>query len=189
MSLTTATALLCAACAAPRQAAQLADITSAHINTLNTQMQSYVSNANDSSKNDALLLASTQQYFQSLEDETQGEVRAWRANPGDPNNKDKIAAFDSLQQDAIADMATTDSSIKQQGNRIASMEANYGQLAYSTAQVQSIMAALQTLAKRSSNSTQVSTFYSFSDAVLQDAKNGLQASSPNPAGVVKKKTP
>jgi hypothetical protein len=181
--------LLCTACATPQQAARLADLTSAHVNSLNTELQAYVSDANASRKNDALLLAADQQYFQSLKDEAAGEVRAWRADPGNTHNKDKVSAFESLQQDATADMSQTDSSLQQQANRITAMEANYGTLTYSPIQMQSIITALQTLSKRASATSQISTFKTFSKTVLDDTRNGLEAASPNPNGVGVKKSP
>ncbi len=181
-----APALLLSACAAPRQAATLADITSAHLNALNIEIQAYVSSTDDARKNDALRLASTRQYYQSIDDLAISEVRAWRANPDDPKNKNKIAAFDSLQQDAVLDMATTDSSLKQQGNAVVALEASYGQVTYDATQIPSIIANLQVLAKRSSGSTELTTFYAFTSAVIADAKNGLKASTVNPNGVATK---
>jgi hypothetical protein len=181
-----ALAVLLSACAAPRQAATLADITSAHLNALNTEMQAYVSSADDARKNDALRLASTRQYYQSIDDLAGSEVRAWRANPDDPKNKNKVAAFDSLQQDAMLDMAMTDSSLKQQGNAVTALEASYGQVTYDATQIPSIIANLQLLAKRSSGSTELTTFYAFSSVVIADAKSGLKASTVNPNGVAPK---
>ncbi len=172
-------------CAGSREAARLADITSAHVNTLSSEMQAFVSNANDSRKSDALRLASIRKYYQSIDDLSLSEVRAWRANPADQQSKNKIAAFESLQQDATVDMATTDSSIKQEGNAVSALEASYGQITYSPAQIQVVVANLQSLSKRSTGTARLQAFYVFSDAVLQDAKNGLNASKLNPNGVAK----
>jgi hypothetical protein len=182
-----AVCLLLSACAAPRNAATLADIASAHLNTLNVEMRAYVAAANDSRKNDSLRLASTRQYYQSIEDTASIEVRAWRANPEDPQSKNRISAFESLQQDATADMATTASSLRQQGNVILALESSYGQLTYSPTQLQAIVADLQSLSKRASDTTEVQVLASFSSSVLTDVKSGLNSSSLNPNGVSKQK--
>lgn len=176
-------AVLVSGCAASRDAAHLADITSAHVNGLNTELQAYVASANDSRKTDAVRLAATQQYFRSLEDESLAEVRAWRANPADARNKDKISAFESLQTDATADMSVTDSSLRQEGNVATALETRYGSVTYSPTQLQSIVADLQQLSQRANSKTQLQALYTFSSAVLQDAKNGLKAKDLNPNGL------
>lgn len=175
--------LLTTACTAEKDASRLAAITSAHLQSLNGQMQQYVATTNDSRKNDALRLASLQTYYRSIDDIALSQVRAWKAYPEDPGNKNKVAAFDALQSDAQSDLANSESDLQQKNDALATLEASYGQLTYNPSTITGIITQLQALSKGSTAVPQIELLYTFSSEVLRDAKTGLATSQLNPNGV------
>lgn len=175
-------------CATPRDAARLADLTSAQVNAVNAQMRDFVAQANESRINDAQRIAATRLYFQTVENTALLEVQAWKDNPNDPSSKAKVAAFDSLQQDASKDMATVDTGATQFTNLEAALQSGYGQLTYSPSELNSVISNLETISKRATNSGQLSALRSFSQSVISTAKSALSAAQLNSNGVSKNTT-
>ncbi len=166
-------------CAAPRQAAQLATLTSGHVNTLNAELKEYVDAVNASRKSDAQRVASAQTRWDQDNTYVQRFVTEWEIDKtGSLSN-----AFAALQKQSTSEMAITDSYSKRQSEAATQLQAAYGQLSYTPAQLQGVISALQSLADRDGGKAQLSALKDFASTTLADAKKDLNAAKPATNGI------
>jgi hypothetical protein len=166
-------------CAAPRQAAQLATLTSGHVNTLNADLKEYVDAVNASRKSDAQRVASAQTRWDQDNTYVQRFVTEWEID----KTTSLSNAFAALQKQSSSEMAITDSYIKRQSEATTQLQDAYGQLSYTPAQLQSVISALQSLANRDGGKAQLSALKDFASTTLADAKKDLNAAKPATKGI------
>jgi hypothetical protein len=177
--ISTALALALVGCAAPKAASKLATLTSGHVNTLNAEFKQYVDAANASRKADAQRVAAAQTRWDQDNSYVQRFVTEWDID----KSTSLTNAFAALQKQSVAEMAITDSSLKRESEATAQLQAAYGQLSYTPAELQGVISALQSLASRDGDKAQVEAFESFSKTTLDDAKTELNSAKPAAEGV------
>jgi len=173
-------AALSAGCSSPRVAARLAAVTSGHVNTLNTELAQYVNAANASRQADARRVAAAQSRWDQDNAYIQPFLTQWRID----RKSSLTDAFAALQEQSNAELTITDNYLKRQNDAAAQLAGSYGQLSYSPAQLEGVIAALQKLVDRSGPEQQITIIRDFARNTLDDTRKQLQESQLNPAGEI-----
>lgn len=165
-------------CAAPRLAAQLATVTSGHVNTLNLELKDYANAATAARQRDAERIAAAQSRWNQEISYNHRFVTEWQID----RQVALTQAFGVLEKQSESEMSTTDSYLEQQANETAQLTATYGSLVYDPSQLQAVIAALQSLTNQASTEQQLGAIRDFASTTLSDAKQELNKAQPKAQG-------
>jgi hypothetical protein len=171
--------LLLAGCSAPRVAADLARVTSGHVSTLNGELKQYVAAANAGRAADAERIAAARVRWQQDNAYNQRFLSEWQIDRNTPF----LNAFEALQKQSAAEMASTESYVKRQSDTAAQLAASYSTVSYSSTQLTQVLTALQSLTAETATKQQVQAMRDFANAALDDAKKELKTAQPDARGV------
>lgn len=170
--------LVLVGCAAPRLAAQLATVTSGHVNTLNLELKQYANAATAARQQDAKRIAAAQSRWNQEIAYNQRFLTEWQID----RRAALSQAFGALQKQSDSEMSTTDSYLKQQADETAQLTAAFGSVTYDPSQLQAVIAALQSLTNQAGTQQQLSAIRDFASTTLSDVKQELNAAQPKAQG-------